>query len=309
MHVAVFADIEGSFGIWRMRQCHSGTAEWQYGRTCLTEDVNHAIQGAFDGGAQKVTVKDTHDTGFNCLINKLDPRADYVGGHFTQPTFFGPVSDYDLILYVAIHAASGTPDSFFPHTHLGIFSEVRLNGKPVCEMDIYGGYLGELGVPVGLVSGEEIAVEQALEALPWAKSVIVDKQKETYTSGEKALKYLTEGRQRLRDTAAAAVREASSMKPLMVQGPLHFKGIFRNEKLAEQFNTWGFKHSQRTVEWDADNMFEGMEKLNKLTFFPKRVYPFRRQLTFLMRAYYRTRHTYFAPKPNPEGAGLAVLQI
>jgi D-amino peptidase len=39
MHVAVFADIEGSFGIWRMRQCHTGTAEWQYGRACLTEDL------------------------------------------------------------------------------------------------------------------------------------------------------------------------------------------------------------------------------------------------------------------------------
>ena len=50
MHVAVFADIEGSFGIWRMRQCRMGTPEWQYGRACLTEDVNHVVQGAFDGG-------------------------------------------------------------------------------------------------------------------------------------------------------------------------------------------------------------------------------------------------------------------
>ena len=114
MHIAVFADIEGSFGIWRMRQCHTGTAEWQYGRHCLTEDVNHVIQGAFDGGAGKVTVKDTHDSGFNCIVKKLDKRAKYIGGHFTQPTLFGEVSDYDLILYVAIHAASGTPDAFFP---------------------------------------------------------------------------------------------------------------------------------------------------------------------------------------------------
>ncbi len=71
MHVAIFADIEGSFGIWRMRQCHTGTAEWQYGRYCLTEDVNAVIGGAFDGGAAEVTVKDTHDSGFNCILNKL----------------------------------------------------------------------------------------------------------------------------------------------------------------------------------------------------------------------------------------------
>ena len=79
MHVAVFADIEGSFGIWRMRQCRMGTREWQYGRSCLTDDVNHVIHGAFDGGAERVTVKDIHESGFNCLVDKLDRRAQYVG--------------------------------------------------------------------------------------------------------------------------------------------------------------------------------------------------------------------------------------
>ena len=67
------------------------------------------------------------------------------------------MSDYDLILYVAIHAASGTPDAFFPHTHLGLISELSLNGKRAGEMDIYGGYLGEFGLPIGFVSGEDIA--------------------------------------------------------------------------------------------------------------------------------------------------------
>jgi len=114
MHIGVFADIEGSFGIWRMRQCRMGTREWQYGRACLTEDVNHVICGAFDGGASKVTVKDTHEIGFNCLVNKLDSRADYIGGHFIKPSLFGRVTEYDLALYVAIYAASGPDGAFFP---------------------------------------------------------------------------------------------------------------------------------------------------------------------------------------------------
>ncbi len=302
MHVGVFADIEGSFGIWRMRQCRMGTREWQYGRACLTEDVNHVIQGAFDGGAGRVTVKDTHETGFNCLIDKLDKRAKYVGGHFTGPSLFGKISDYDLILYVAIHAASGTEGAFFPHTHYGVFAEVKLNGKPVCEMDIYCAYLGELGAPVGFVSGEDIAVRQALQALPWAKSVVVDKRKETYTSGQTSLEYLIEGRNELREKAAMAVREASGMKLLLLPGPLHFEATFRNIDLANRFNTWGFKQSEAMVEWDADNMIEGFDKLNKLTFFSKNAYPFRRPMSFLMRTYFRIKTTYFAPEPNPEGA-------
>ena len=302
MHIAVFADIEGSFGIWRMRQCHTGTAEWQYGRHCLTEDVNHVIQGAFDGGALKVTVKDTHDSGFNCIAKKLDKRAKYIGGHFTRPTLFGRVSDYDLILYVAIHAASGTPDAFFPHTHLGIFSELKLNGRPACEMDIYGGYLGESGLPIGLVSGEKVAVKQALRLLPWAESVTVDKRKETYTSGKESENYLAEGREKLRHTAARAVSKASEMKPLKLNGPLHFAATFRNKKLAQRFNTWGFKQTGAMVEWHAEDMFEGFDKLNKLTFFPKKYYAFRGPMIFVLRTISRIKYTYFAPTPNSEGA-------
>ena len=93
MHVLVFADIEGSFGIWRMRQCRTGTAEWQYGRECLTEDVNSVVRGAFQAGAEKVTVKDTHATGFNCLPKKLDRRVRYIGGHYSKPSFFGDIID------------------------------------------------------------------------------------------------------------------------------------------------------------------------------------------------------------------------
>ncbi len=298
MNVAVFADIEGSFGIWRMRQCRVGTRQWQYGRECLTEDVNHVIAGAFNGGATSVTVKDTHEMGFNCIVKALDRRARYVGGHYVKPTLYGPVSTYDLVLYVAIHAAAGTPDAFFPHTHYGIFSEMRINGKIACEMDIYGGYLGEFNIPVGFVSGEDIAVKQALAVLPWARSVVVDKKKQTYNAGRDTAAYLAEGRKRLREEAAAAVREASDMKPLVIPGPLHFEAEMRSQKLADRFNTWGFDQSGRTIAWDAKRMIDGFESLNKLTFFPKKIYPFRRPMMFLLRNYYRIRTRYFHPAPD-----------
>lgn len=302
MNIAVFADIEGSFGIWRMRQCRTGTSEWQYGRECLTQDVNHVVKGVFDAGAKSVIVKDTHDTGFNCLVDRLDPRVKYIGGHFIKPTFFGDISNYDLVLYCAIHAASGTPDAFFPHTHYGVFSEVRLNDRPVCEMDIYGGYLGEFGVPIGFVSGEDIAVQQALKSLPWAESVVVDKGKEAYTSPEASPEYLKKGRLELEEKAASAIKNISRMKPLKFEGPLKFEVVFRTEKLAKRHNTWDFSQKGATIWWEAKDMIEGFDSFNKITFFPKKVYPFRRQLSFALRRYYQVKSRYFAPVPKREGA-------
>lgn len=305
MHVAVFADMEGSFGIWRKRQCHSGTPEWQYGRECLTEDVNQVIRGAFDGGADKVTVKDTHDTGFNCLRERLDSRAAYVGGHYTKPTLFGAVPDYDLVLYVAIHAASGTPDAFFPHTHSGVFARVSINQRRASEMDIYGGYLGEFGIPIGFFSGEEVAVQQALASLPWAESVLVDKRKEAYTAGQKSLEYLGKGRRELREKAAAAVKGGSGMKPLVFEGPLHFEAEFRSEKLARKHNTWRFPREGAIVRWEAENMLEGFDLFNKLAFFPRSFYPFLKALLFAMRTYHRIKSSRFAPEPRREGGPMA----
>jgi D-amino peptidase len=169
-------------------------------------------------------------------------------------------------------------------------------------MDIYGGYLGEFGVPIGFVSGEDIAVRQALTSLPWAKSVTVDKRKETYVSGKDSQRFLAEGRENLRKTAAEAVSSAADMKPLRLRGPLNFEGTFRTEKLARRFNTWGFRRSGATVAWQAQSMIEGFDQLNKLTFFPKKYYALRRPTIFLLRNFHRLKHTYLAPKPNPEGA-------
>jgi hypothetical protein len=49
-------------------------------------------------------------------------------------------------------------------------------------------------------------------------------------------------------------------------------------------------------------MIEGFNELNKLTFFPKRYFALRGVMFFFFRNYFRIKHGYFAPTPNPEGA-------
>ncbi len=75
-----------------------------------------------------------------------------------------------------------------------------------------------MAVPVGLVSGEDIAVKQALTALPWAESVVVDKNRKTYTSGSESARYLSGGRKNLRKAAEIAVQGVENMKPLKLAG-------------------------------------------------------------------------------------------
>jgi D-amino peptidase len=304
MHVAVFADMEGSFGIWRKSQCRHGRPEWQYGRECLTADVNSVIRGAFNGGADKVTVKDTHDTGFNCIRSKIDKRAKYNGGPYLKPTIFGNITGFDLVLYVGIHAASGTAGAFFPHTHFGEFSELRLNGKPICEMELYGGFFGEMGIPVGFASGEDIAVNQAKEAMPWLRTVNVDKNKESCTAGEKSTAYLSNGRRLLYDQASEAVCMASSMKPLIYEAPLYFEAIFASDGKAARYNTWGLDRDGAVIRWESPTMTHAFDTINKLSWFPRKRYPYLPLVLFAFRRYFYIKNNLFPPRINSEGAEL-----
>lgn len=302
MHIAVFADMEGSFGIWRMRQCKLGTPQWQYGRECLTADVNAVIQGAFDGGADRVSVKDTHETGFNCILKKLDRRVHYNGGPYVRPTIFGKIPPYDLILYVGIHASAGTENAFFAHTHFAEFSEILINDRRIGEMELYAGCFADYGIPLGFVSGEDIAVEQARSVMPWLAFVTVEKKKEFYTSGESSIEYVTRGREKLRESACEAVKKIREMKLLEYSKPLHFKAVFPSEEKARRYNSWGFKRSGAVIEWESETMTDGYNTINKVSWFPKKSYPVLPLMLFLYRRFYRIKNNYFPPEANPEGA-------
>jgi len=300
MHVAIFVDMEGAFGIWRRRQCHPGTPEWQYGRACLTDDVNAAIQGAFDGGASAVTVKDTHGLGYNCLAGKLDPRARYLGGHYIVPSLFGDVSGYDLALHLGIHASAGTPDAFFPHTYSGAIVQVRVNGTPRGETELMAAYLGELGIPVGFVSGDKTAVDQARAFLPWVERVVVDKREATYASEPGCTHCLHQGRQELRARAEAAVDNAGAMRSYAIPGPLQIELEFRSPEEARKHNSWGYARRGGVLEFAAPDMVGGHDLLCRAAFYPRMLLRVRRPTCFAIRAFCFLRYNYFVPRPQPK---------
>ena len=53
------------------------------------------------------------------------------------------------------------------------FKLVRLAGAPIGEPDFFAIRAGELGVPVGLISGDQVVAEQVGVICPWAERVIV----------------------------------------------------------------------------------------------------------------------------------------
>ena len=122
-----------------------------------------------------------------------------------------------------------------------------MTNQSVCEMELYGGSFGELGIPIGFVSGEDIAVQQTVRSMPWLKTVSVDKKKESYSSGKSSIDYVTAHRQLLQEKTAEAVLQVNNMKPLVYTKPLYFEAIFKSETVAKQYNTWGLERNNNII--------------------------------------------------------------
>ena len=80
MKILISADMEGITGVTRWDQVTPGQSEYSRFRKQMTADVNAAVQGAVEGGADEIIVSDGHWNYSNILVEELDSRAHLNSG-------------------------------------------------------------------------------------------------------------------------------------------------------------------------------------------------------------------------------------
>src|SRR5207249_7187805 len=111
----------------------------------------------------------------NLSPDALDPRARLLQGQKTWSAMEGggPDRGHDVALFIGYHARAGAPRATISHTYSENVVSSRLNGRPVGETGLHAAVLGEWGVPVALVAGDDVVADEARDWLPWAESVVV----------------------------------------------------------------------------------------------------------------------------------------
>ena len=72
------------------------------------------------------------------------------------------------------HARAGSFPGIMAHTiSYGAFNLVTINGQRFGEPDFFIRHAAEMGVPVGLVTGDQVVAEQVQAIAPWVTAVIV----------------------------------------------------------------------------------------------------------------------------------------
>jgi len=223
MKILIAADMEGITGVVTWDQVTPGHFEHHRFRELMTADVNAAVQGAFEAGAQDVTVTDGHSMGANILIEDLDPRVRLNCGSPSPYSMMQGIEEVDGVMFVGYHARAGTPAAILDHTWSSrCVRNVWLNDVLVGEYGLNAALAGYFDVPVLMVSGDQNACAQVVELLGEVVETAVVKQ----ALGRFAAECLSpQSAQAV--IRQAAVRAVKKLKEGKAAEPFHFPGSIR----------------------------------------------------------------------------------
>jgi D-amino peptidase len=233
MQVYISVDMEGCSGVIHREHTNPKGYDYELARRLMTAEADAAVRGAFDAGADAVVVSDSHGgNGMrNILHEQLDPRAELVMG---SPRRLGQLegldADFDAVLLVGYHTRHGAAGNLSHTTNGQAVANLWIDGALVGEIGLNARLAGHFGVPIAMVTGDDLTVVEAKAELPDAEGVVVKTALGRYSARcvhpERACELIRVG-------ATRAVRRAGEIAPSVAPSPVTFRLQFKETGSAE----------------------------------------------------------------------------
>lgn len=230
MKIYISADMEGVTGVTHPQDVIPGRERFDDFRRCLTADVNAAIEGAAEAGATEFLVNEAHDGMRNIVLEDLDERAEVIVGSRKPLSMMEGFEDSDVAFFVGYHAMAGV-EGILSHTFnspLAVVA-VELNGEPCSEARMNATLAGTRGIPVGLVTGDDLACAEAKSLYSGVRTARVKTAIDRYTARCVHPRKAVES---IRREAEAAVENFSSLAPYTLSPPYTFTVEFATASTA-----------------------------------------------------------------------------
>ena len=233
MRLFVSADIEGVVGVVARDQGRPAGFEYEQARTWMTDGVLAVCSAAREAGATEVIVADSHGHGYNIQLERM---PDYVQLVRSWPRPLGmmqgiEIGKYAGALLIGYHAGSTNPGGVLSHTlSSDLFQEICLNGEFASEAAISVAIAGHFGVPVIMVAGDDVFVEEARVLLGDVSSATV---KTAYGTSSALNPSIAVATTRLSEATRAGIAAASQRQPQRIQGPVTMDLRLRTRSVAE----------------------------------------------------------------------------
>ena len=259
MRVLVSVDMEGVAGIADPSDVRPGSAHYESCRQLMTAECNAVVEGCFDVGATEVIVNDSHGEMTNLLQGALDERAHVVRG-WTKPLGMvqGIEEGVDAAMFVGYHAAAGHGDGVLNHTMNGRdILGVHLNTAPAGELRLNAAMAGWLGVPVVLVSGDDVVGGEARHCLGDLGVEIVEVKRAIDRFTAMSI-HPSRAQSMLRESAQRALQRIQVAGPYRIETPATLRVEFSSTSMAALCESVpGVQRtSSREVEYRSDDYAE-----------------------------------------------------
>jgi D-amino peptidase len=249
--ILIVTDMEGLEGVNdALEQTLPGQRRYDETRRILTGDVNAAIEGALGGGASEIVVWDGHDGSRSLSVEDIARPAKLLQGRPTAANYYLSDEAYDGIIFIGQHPMAGTRNGVLAHTQSFNVKQLTINGRPVGELGQVAAIAGYYGIPVIMLTGDEMACQEMRELQPKAVTVPLKRM-----AGK--LSTLSISHAEAKERTAAGAREAVSrikeFQPWKIEGPVEMKfeyhpqppqypaprtTIYKGQTILEAFEAW-----------------------------------------------------------------------
>ena len=221
MKIFISVDMEGCSGIVSRQETMSAGDFYREARHWMAQDANAAVEGCLEGGATEIVICESHN-GLDIPWDEIHPKAklmrfDISTSSLIQYGLEGLDETFDAVFFVGHHTGYGDSKGVISHTLSRPFRNVHVNGRCVDDIEIWTALAGHFGVPVGLVTGDDVLCKQSKAWLSQIETAVVKYAIDTY-----AARCLPKDKahQRIRQAACRATQRIPELKPFCFKAPV-----------------------------------------------------------------------------------------
>lgn len=168
MKIFISADLEGTTGVSNWNETEKGMAVYYPIALQMSKEVSAVTEGLFLGGAEKVLIKDAHDSAANIDINILPEDSlllkEWIGKPMSMMGGFS--KEFHGVFFTGYHCGVHSDKNPLAHTMSRQYSKFKLNGKNVSEFHLNAYIAASQGVPVIGITGDKEVCREAKELNP-----------------------------------------------------------------------------------------------------------------------------------------------
>lgn len=220
--VFISIDMEGISGVVDWTQVGGDQKEYEYYRKMMAGDLNAAVEGALEAGADEIVVSDAHGGMRNLYPEDVHEATYLIRGSPKPGSMMEGIDDhFDAAMYVGYHSMMGTERGILAHTISGrAVDSVYVNGRETGEFGLNAALAGWYGVPSVFISGDAAATAEAQSFVPGIKTATIK-----WAVGRYAAKIMHPEKSRalIKKTAAEALNDVGKVEPFRVDEPVEFR--------------------------------------------------------------------------------------